>query len=251
MEVRFAEETVLQLAVVDSAGFLGPKWVRMREEDVARLRGVAIGVRVEPIRTYRLSAPPRFKLARSPGLWLCRGPRLCERGRRPIEGAKVIAIKDWLNRTGCEASSDAAGCVRLDFWCTSRYSRAAVYHPSEGDVLGRLRPERCDNRPADATTGEHRVRLRRPAVPLPCPNHLAGRRRRCAGGRRGLRHRPCTLTLTVAGGRNEVTGESKHDFQDQRLGPRHSCCRNHIRASLCRLGTRARCGALQLSDLWV
>src|SRR6266850_1823600 len=48
MQTRFAEETSLPLAVIDSVGLLGPQWVQMRANDVARLRNVAPGVRVEP-----------------------------------------------------------------------------------------------------------------------------------------------------------------------------------------------------------
>jgi subtilisin len=216
--VRFAgQEAAFELTVVDSTGLLGPKWVRMTEDTVARFRDAVLVLRVEPLRTYHLAAAPRFKLAQSPGLPLATLRVVCSKTGIPLEGAKVIAITDWQQRIGSEAISDASGILRLDLGALPAVIERLYVIPPKAMFWGAY----AEN---IALTGQLALEPVNVALVHDGLRHYYGGQTISPSDGTGVRVGVIDSgvgphpALTIAGGCNVVTGESRADFYDNGLG---------------------------------
>jgi subtilisin family serine protease len=146
---RFQKETTLtieespdvRIFVIDSISPLEPKLVRMSADSASSSQGLHIGVRVEPIIHYDVTAAPSFKLNAVPGSnarvgITVLGGRPRGGGAKsliPLAGAEVVAITDWQNQCGDSGITDAQGQVHLQLGVLPvQLDRLYVKPPAQG-----------------------------------------------------------------------------------------------------------------------
>jgi subtilisin len=216
--VRFEhEQTAFELTVIDSTGLLGPKWVRMTQDTVARLRDAALPLRIEPLRNYRLTAAPRFNLVKSPGHPLASVRVVCSKTGQPIEGAKVIAITDWQRRIGSEAMSDANGFAQLDLGALPAAVDRLYIVPTQAMFWGAYAEKialtgQLALEPVDLATVRDGLRYHYGELKI-SPTDGSGVKVGIIDS--GIGPHP---ELKIVGGCNVVTGELRTDFLDNGLG---------------------------------
>jgi hypothetical protein len=112
--VTIDESPDVRMFVLDSISPLEPKLVRMNAESANALQGLHLGLRVEPLIRYEMTAVPSFKLTPVPGVNLRVSIKVvCAVTGNPVEGAEVVAITDWQNQYGESGKTDAKGEVHL------------------------------------------------------------------------------------------------------------------------------------------
>ena len=217
---RLAPDDALpvEVDVVDSIRDDGPKLVEMTEEQARTLRRERIGMRVEPLRRYRMAlvaAPKPHEPASGVGGGALTLEVVCARSGRPVEGAEVSAFTDHHAGRGGHGVSDARGHVRLRLGGTAVPLDRLYVSPPPSGFWGRY---------ADGVALRDGDRLELEPVQLPYPDAVRWRYPPAQGGEgagirvgvidTGVSH----PDLVVAGGRNTVRGEPCDDYGDNGHG---------------------------------
>lgn len=204
------------MRVLDSVAENGAKLVEMRPQDAAVLRAIQPGLRLVPLRTYRLARVQRT-VARGPtaaaaGASLRTAIRIVVAGSGTgIAGAKVVAFTNFATRAGADGTTDANGQVSLDLRGNNRIERLYVY-PQRG--YWSLLQQNVD---LSTTQQFGLVQLSPAFTDVKAFHYGPGAETAGKNVRVGIVDTGVDAThsdLTVEGGRNTITGEDPNDWTD-------------------------------------
>ncbi len=125
-----ARRAKAEIKIIDSIHEDGPKLVEADRDVALALRD--LGLRLEPLITYRAIGRPRFEPKPPPGAGTCGAVRITvvtKSNRTPIRGASVTGFTNVAANEGAEAETDSSGNVDLDLGQTAPTLDRLYVHP--------------------------------------------------------------------------------------------------------------------------
>jgi len=206
--------SAVKLTVLDSIADDGAKLIEIDPESLPALRALQPGLRLAPVRYYRLQVEQatllaRLKAAQAGAVREVTIRVVSAADQSPVRGATVVAFTNFEQREGADGTTNAQGQVKLTLRA-SRIERLFIY-PEQGYWSGFRR-----NLSASGTldVSLHPIDL----TFTDALRHFYGEAPQATGqGARvgvvdtGVGPHP---DLAVAGGRNTVRGEDEKDYSD-------------------------------------